>query len=312
MNNKNKNKFKIILIIILLLITTGCTTTLTDKDKKPVKNEVTGQNLTKNIICRPTNKITIKAYEENGVDLQKLPACDDFKITSGKYEGLWTSIFVKPLAFILLFLGRKVGNYAISLIIISILIRLIAFPVTKKTALQSELIKKAQPEMDRIQKKYKDKQDQESMMKQSQEMMKVYKKYNISPMSGCLFSMLQLPLFIAFFEAVQRTPAIFEDKFLGLQLGTTPSVGIGNATFYSYAILMILIAITTFYSFKMNSTGNMKDPSMKMMPVMMSIMIIITAFFMPSGLGIYWVTSNAFTIIQNILVKRSKQVNGKA
>ncbi len=311
MKRKN-NKFRIIIVLILLLIATGCTTTLTDKNKQPVKNKETGQNLTKNIICQPTNKITIKAYEKNGVDIEKLPPCDKFKITSGKYEGLWTSIFVKPLAFVLILLGKQIGNYAISLIIISLIIRLIAFPITKKTALQSELIKKAQPELDRIQKKYKDKQDQEAMIKQNQEMLMIYKKYNINPMSGCLFSMLQLPLFIAFFEAVQRTPAIFEDKFLGLQLGTTPAVGISQATFYAYLILIILIALTTYFSFKMNVTGNMSDPSMKMMPLMMSVMIVITAIFMPSGLGIYWITSNICTIVQNILVKRSKEANGKA
>ena len=150
------------------------------------------------------------------------------------------------------------------------------------------------------------------MIKQNQEMMMVYKKYNISPMSGCLFSMLQLPLFIAFFEAVQRTPAIFEGKFLGLQLGTTPSVGISTSTFIVYIVLVILIGATTFYSFKMNSTGNMQDPSMKMMPIYMTATIVVMAVFMPSALGIYWVTSNAFTIIQNILVKRSKEANGKA
>ena len=105
---------------------------------------------------------------------------------------------------------------------------------------------------------------------------------------------------------------IFEDKFIGLQLGTTPSVGITSPTFYAYLLLMIFIAATTFFSFKMNSTGNMEDPNMKMMPIMMSGMIIVTALFMPSGLGIYWVTSNIFTIIQNILVKRSKKANGKA
>jgi len=131
-------------------------------------------------------------------------------------------------------------------------------------------------------------------------------------MAGCLFAMLQLPIFIAFFEALQRTPVIFEDKFLGLQLGTTPNVGIAGSVFYAYLILMILIAGTTFFSFKMNSTGNMQEPSMKMMPTMMTIMIVFTAIFMPTGLGIYWVTSNLFTIGQNILVKRSKEVNGKA
>ena len=307
-----KKKIKIIVILLLLLITTGCTTTLVGKNDKPVTNKSTGQNLTENIICKPTNKENIKLYKENGVKINKLPDCDDFKITSGKYEGLWTSIFVKPLAFILLWLGRVVGNYAVSLIIISIIIRLIAFPITRKTALQSELMKKAQPEIEKITKKYKDKQDQESMMRQSQEMMMVYKKYNISPMTGCIFAMLQLPLFIAFFEAVQRTPAIFEDKFLSLHLGTTPMVGITSTAFIAYIILMLLIAATTFYSFKMNLTGTPTDPSMKMMPIMMSMIIIITALFMPSALGIYWVTSNLLTIIQNIVVKRSKEVHVKA
>ena len=59
------------------------------------------------------------------------------------------------------------------------------------------------------------------------------------------------------------------------------------------------------------SSAMTDDPTMKMMPTMMTIMIIVTSIFMPSGLGIYWVTSNLFTIVQNYLVKRSK-ANGKA
>ena len=312
MKQKQQNKIKLIIVLVLLLITTGCTTTLTDKNKKPVRNEVTGQNLTKNIICQPTTKETIKLYKENGVKVDKLPKCENFKITSGKYEGLWTSLFVKPLAFVLIFFGKNVGNYAVSLIILTLIIRLLAYPVTKKTALQSELIKKAQPELDRLKNKYKNKTDQESMMKQQQEMMMIYKKHNINPLSGCLFSFLQLPLFIAFFEAVQRTPAIFEDKFLTLQLGTTPSVGIFTSHWLAYAIIILLIGGSTYYSLRMNSTANMTDPTMKMMPTMMTVMLVLTGIFMPSGLGIYWVTSNIFTIVQNIIVKRSEEVNGKA
>jgi YidC/Oxa1 family membrane protein insertase len=299
-------------MFLLLISMTGCTKQLTDSNNKAVKNETTGQTLTKNILCKPTNKETIKIYEDNKVNLKKLPECKNFKITSGKYEGLWTSIFVKPLAFVLLKLGMIVKNYGISVILISILIRLIAFPLTKKAALQSEVMKKAQPELNKIQKKYANKKDQDSMMKQNQEIMAIYKKYGINPMAGCLFAFIQLPIFVAFFEAVQRTPVIFEDKFLGLQLGTTPAVGITTTTLYSYIILMIIIAVTTFLSFKMNSMGNMDDPSMKMMPIMMSGMIIITAVFMPTGLGIYWVTSNIFTIVQNTLLKRRKDNHGKA
>ena len=309
---KNAKKIKIVIILMLLLLTTGCTKTLTNENKQAVKNERTGQTLTENILCKPTNKETIKLYEKNGVELNKIPECKNFKVNSGKYEGLWTGLFVKPLAFLLIWLGNLVKNNAISIIVVSLAIRLIAFPLTKKTAMQSELIKKAQPELTRIQKKYENKQDQESLIKQNQEIMMVYQKYKINPISGCLFAFIQLPIFIAFFEAIQRTPVIFEDKFLGLQLGTTPIVGLGTASLFSYIILMIIIAATTYLSFKFNSTGNMEDPAMKMMPTMMSVMIIVTALFMPSGLGIYWATSNLFTIGQNLLVKRSKEVNGKA
>ncbi len=310
---KNKNlKRKVFLILVILLLTTGCTKTLTDSKNKPVTNKHTGQNLTANILCKPTDKTNIKLYKENGVKINKLPDCDKFKINSGKYEGLWNSIFVKPLSYILLKLGKIVGNYAISLIIISLIIRLIAFPLTRKTAMQSELMKKAQPEINRIQNKYKDKKDQESMTKQSQEMMMIYKKYNINPMSGCLFSFMQLPLFIAFFEAVQRTPAIFEGKFLGLQLGTTPMVGFSSSTFIAYIIIILMIGFTTYFTFKFSTAPNTMDPSMKMMPTMMVVMIIVMGLFMPSALGIYWVTTNLFTIVQNILVKRSKSLNGKA
>ena len=309
---KKNNKIKVLIIIMLLILTTGCTQVLTDGHKKAVKNEVTGQTLTKNILCKPTNKKTTEIYKKYKVKIEKLPECKDFKINSGKYEDLWSTIFVKPLAYILLVIGRLVKNYGLSLIIVSLIIRLIAYPITKKTAMQSEIMKKAQPEINKIQKKYEGKQDQESMMKQNQEIMAIYKKYNMNPMSGCIFAMLQLPIFIAFFEAVQRTPVIFEDKFLGLQLGTTPSVGVTSNMWFAYALLIILIGATTFFSFKMNATGNMQDQSMKLMPIMMTGMIILTGIFMPTGLGIYWVTSNIFTIVQNMIVKRSKKLNGKA
>ena len=302
-------KIRIVLIILLLIISTGCTKTLKDSNKNPVKNKLTGQNLTKNILCQPTDKKTIELYKKNKVEINKLPKCSEFKATTGKYEGLWTSIFIKPLAFILLWLGKIVKNNGISLIIVSLIIRLIAYPITKKTALQSEQMKKAQPEIKKIQNKYKDKQDQESMMKQSQEMMMLYKKYNISPMAGCIFSMIQLPLFIAFLEAVQRTPAIFEDKLIGLQLGTTPTIGITTSTWFMYFLIIILVGGTTFYTFKMNMAGNNQDPNMKMMPIYMTITIVIMAFVMPSALGIYWITSNLFTIVQSIIVKRSKEAN---
>lgn len=308
---KKQNRKKWIIIALVLLLTTGCTTTLKGEDKKVVTNPETGQNLTGNILCQPTDEKTRELYTTNGVDLNQYPKCEDFTPTSGGYEGLWSNIFVKPLAFVIMWISQFVNSSTLSLVIVTLLIRLVAYPLTNKTAVQSELIKKAQPELDRLEKKYANKNDQDSLMKKSQEMTMIYKKYNINPLSGCLFGFIQLPLFFAFLEAINRLPAIFEEHFLTMQMGTTPWIGLFTKHNFVYLILVIIIGVTTYLSMSMNKTNaatSDADP-MKSMTKMMSVMIIIMSFFMPAALGIYWIVSNGFTILQNTIVKRSKKVN---
>lgn len=307
MKNKNGKKW-IILLLIMVLFTSGCTKTLKGEDKKVVTNPETGQSLTENILCQPTNEETRKKYEENGIDLNSLPKCEEFKVTSGGYEGLWTSLFVKPLAWAILFIEKYVGNAAIALIITSLLIRLIAYPITRKTAMQSELLKQAQPELDRLEKKYQNRTDQEALFKKSQEMTMIYKKYNINPVSGCIFGFIQLPLFIGFLEAINRVPTLFEGDFLTLQLGTTPWIGMFTNHNYLYIILIILVGVSTYFSFSLNKTASTSenDP-MKNMTTTMTVMIIVMSFFMPTALCIYWFTTNMFTVAQNLIVKRSKK-----
>lgn len=305
------NKKKILIVLMLLvLLTTGCTKSLENKDGKVVKNPVTGQSLTENILCKPTDKETLKLYEKNGVKVEKLPECDNYKFNSGKDEGLWTNVFVKPLAWVILAIGNLVNNYGLSLIITSLAIRFISYPITKKTAMQSELLAKAKPELDKLEKKYENKQDQESLLKKSQEMGLIYKKYNISPASGCIYAFLQLPIFIAFLEAINRVPAIFEDTFLGLQLGTTPFTAF-KAGNYWYLILVLILGVVTYFSFKLNISSAQNEQT-KTMNRSMVIMIIVMSLFMTAALDIYWLTSNIFTVIQNLLVKRRKDVNEKA
>ena len=314
---KNKKIYKILIIIVLTIFLTGCTKPLRTKNNKSITHPQTGQTLTANILCKPTNKKTIEIYQKNekrlkkeySVNYDKLPDCNKYKIMANGYEGIWTTFFVQPLAWVILKIGNIVKSYGLSLIITSLIIRLIVFPLTKKMAMQSELLKEAQKEMKRIEKKYENKTDQASMMKKSQEMSMVYKKHGINPMSSCLSSFIQIPLFFAFFEAINRTPAIFEETFLHLQLGTTPMVAMSKGN-YIYIILVILIGITTYISFKMSSQDNAATQNMKNMPVMMTIMIVFMGIFMSAALGIYWITTNLFIIFQNILVKRSKK-NGK-
>lgn len=304
MTLKNK-KIKILLLIFCLFTLTGCTKILKDSDNKPVRNPETGQTLTKNIICKPTNEITINTYKENDINIDKLPTCNKFTPLNN-YENLWTSIFVKPLAWLLIKIGHALKNYGLSVIVTCLLIRFLLFPFTKKTAMQSELIKEAQPELNKLEKKYANKNSVEDQNKKAQEMMLIYQKYKINPVSGCLLAFIQLPLLLAFYEAINRTPAIFEDTLLGFNLGTTPWIGIKNGE-YIYILLVILIFLATFFSFR----KTMKDQSaqaMNMKGTLYFMLAIITysSFTIASAVGIYWITSNVFTIVQNLMVERKK------
>ena len=312
MKKKINNVTKILVLVLMIFSLSGCTKYLKTDDGKQVKNETTGQVLTKNILCKPTDKEIIKIYESynksvkksSKVDLKKLEECSTMKI-NGKYESLWTNIFVKPLAWVIIKIGNLVKSYGLSLILVTILIRAIVMPITLKTAKQSKNMQKAKPELEKLEKKYQNKNDQEAMMQKSQEMMMIYKKYGINPMSGCLFSFIQIPLFFAFYEAIGRIPVIFEETFLGFQLGTSPLTAVLNGKFH-YIIFIVLIAAATYFSFKLNSNV-MSDEQAKQMKLMQNIMVVmmtITAFSISSGIAIYWVTSNVFTIVQNLIVKR--------
>ena len=317
---KLKKISRVVVVFLLVFLLTGCTKQLTiEKTKnngKKTKTVVrytegknaTGQSLTKNILCRPENKELVSLYNKNGVKTNKLSKCSSYVPKITKKEGLWDNIFIKPLSWAILRLGYFVKNFGLAVMIAGLLIRLILLPFTKKSVMQSENMKKAQPELQKLEKKYENKaDDKDAMMKKSQEMMAIYKKYNISLFRGCLVAFIQLPLFIAFLEAINRTPAIFEGKFLGLQLGTTPWFGISNGNFW-YIIIPIIVFVVTFFSLK--NTGSQMDTSQmgagstKMMMNMMVIIITISSFQLSTAIGLYWIVSSLFTVIQNELVKK--------
>lgn len=325
---KSKNFIKIFLMLIIVVSLTGCTKMLKNENEEVVQNKDTGQNLTANILCKPTDETILKLYEENNkaieeglengdskadkeniVDIDSLESCSEMKVFSKTSDGLWTTIFVKPLAIVIIKLGELVKSYGLAIIIATLLIRAIAWPFTKKQAMQSENLKEAKPELDKLEKKYANKQDQESMMMKSQEMMAIYKKHNINPTSGCLFSFIQIPLFFAFYEAISRIPVIFEETFLGFQLGTSPLIAVTKGE-YHYLIFIVLIAAATYFSFKLNSGASMskeQEQQSKTMSKVMIVMMTFTSFSISSGIAIYWITSNVFTIFQNLLVKKIKK-----
>ncbi len=330
-----KNNKKILFtILILVLALTGCTKQLKDADGKVIQSEKTKQVLVENILCQPEElkeeynkaieqkkKDYKKMYEDGDLskndykaktkallDIDKLPECKKISIVEGGYETLWTSVFIKPLAWVIVNIGKLLwSNYGLAIIVITILIKLVLMPLTLKSMKQSESIKQAQPKLNKIEKKYANKTDQESMMMKSNEMMAVYKEYKINPMSGCLIGFLQIPLFFAFYEALNRLPILFEGKFLWFHMGMTPLAAAGEGYWY-YLILPIIVGLVTYFSFKMNNNNMSGEQAnqMKMMFNIMIVMIFITSFSMSVAIIIYWITNSILTILQNLLVKRSK------
>jgi YidC/Oxa1 family membrane protein insertase len=304
-------KIKVIVIALLFLLCTGCTQTLKD-GKEVVTNKETGQTLTANILCKPEDKKLLETYEKYDkklqVSLDKLPSCKSFTPNKLKYQGLWESLFVKPLAWLILKLGYLIKNMGISVMVIGLLIRILMLPLQIKTVKQSENMKKIQPEIAKIEKKYQNKTDNDSLMMKSQETMMLYKKYNINPLSSCLLAFIQLPIFFAFLEAINRVPAIFEGSFLGMNLGMTPSTGIANQN-YIYIVLIVLIIGTTYLSFR-NSTAqqNSGNPEMaqqmKMMTVFMIFTISLASFSLPTAIALYWIVTNGFAVVQNAIIKK--------
>lgn len=329
-----KNKKLLIAVLTSVLLLTGCTKQLKDADGKVVKDETTKQTLVENVLCQPNElrktyedaiekkqldykkkyedgDLSKKDYEKktkNILDIDKLPVCTEISVVEGGYESFWTSVFVKPLAWVIVNVGKILGSsYGLAIIVVTLLIKLILFPVTYKSLKQSESIKEAQPKLQKIEKKYANKTDQQSMMMKSNEMMAVYKEYKINPISGCLMGFLQIPLFFAFYEALYRLPILFESKFLGLHMGMTPIAGAEAGSWY-YLILPILVGVVTYFSFKMNKNSMSGDQAkqMNMMFNIMIVMIFITSFSMSTAIIFYWVTNSLFTIIQGLLMKSKR------
>lgn len=308
-----KNKFMMVILVCVLLLTSGCGSNKYIKDDKGkiVTYEQTGQMLEKDILCLPEKDGELyniyKEYQDQlNIDFDKLPSCEQFKINSNESTGLWELLFVKPLAYLILKLGNLVGNLGISLILIGLAIRIVLLPFTIKSTKQTMNMKKAQPDIERIERKYRGRTDNDSLMAKSQETMLVYKKYKVNPMIGCLMAFIQLPLFFAFLQAIYRTPAIYEETLLSFNLGMTPAVGISNGN-YLYLLLLALIAVSTYFSFRqtMNQTAGQTPEMQKQMKIMLWVMLVIITYAslsLPTALGFYWIVTYAFIAIQNIII----------
>jgi YidC/Oxa1 family membrane protein insertase len=220
----------------------------------------------------------------------------------------WTDIIAKPLLYVLRFFENFLHNYGLAIIVLTILVKILFWPLTHKSYKSMGEMKKLQPRLMKLKEKYKN--DRQAM---NREMMTLYRTYKINPMSGCLPMIIQLPVFFALFRvlgsAIELRHAPFflwiDDLSAPDRLFSFPfSVPLMSPP-YGIPVLTLLMGASMFLQQKMTPAPG--DPAQAKM--MMFLPLIFTFFFInfPSGLVLYWLVNNLISIGQQYhIIKRSK------
>jgi YidC/Oxa1 family membrane protein insertase len=209
-------------------------------------------------------------------------------------EGFWNRYIVYPLSWLITYVANLTNeNYGLSIIVVTILIRLVILPLMIKQTQNAKAMQALQPELQALREKYSSK-DQKTQQKLQQETMALFQKHGVNPLAGCFPILIQMPILIGFYHAIMRTQEIANHTFLWFDLGKHDP----------YYILPIVAGITTFIQQKIMMAGTEnQNPQMAMMLWIMPVMIVIFAINFPAALSLYWVVGNIFMIIQTIFIK---------
>jgi len=244
---------------------------------------------------------------------------------------LWSSLG-DIFANIIVFLYGFTHNYGIAIILMTVIIRVILYPLMQKQMVSMREMQKIQPLMKEVQDKYKN--DKERLNK---ELMALYKEHKVNPMSGCLPLLIQMPILILLFQVLRKfkyyipnteiidggflwiankVPVLIDGKLTDIaglaaseQLIHLPGNGIFGI--HALGILPFLIGGSMYIQQKMTSPGGAtgkgggsSEQTQKMMTIMMPLMIGFMSFSLPSGLTLYWFTSTLLGIGQQYLINK--------
>lgn len=229
---------------------------------------------------------------------------DDQGITrlSNAIDWGWFEFFEVPIFKLLDWLFKQVGNFGVAIMVLTLIIRALMFPIAQRQFGSMAQMRLVQPKMKALQERYKD-----DKPKQQQELMKLYKDEKINPLAGCLPIVIQIPIFYALYKVLMLTIEMRHQPFIlwikdlsapdplhilnlfGLLPFTPPSI-------LSIGILAVILGITMFLQFRLNpqATDPVQQQVFKIMPWL--FMFIMAPF--AAGLLLYWITNNLLSIAQ--------------
>lgn len=217
----------------------------------------------------------------------------------------WFTIVALPLLQLLRFLYRFTGNHGVDIILLTVLIKLLFYPLTKKSFQSMKAMQKLQPEMERIKEAYKDKPEQ-----MNQAVMEMYRKHKVNPLGGCLPMFLQLPVFIGLYNALLNAVELRHAPFVGWiqDLSAPDRLGDFQLPFVTGAgipVLTLIMGASMLVQQKMTPTTT-ADPMQQRMMMLMPVVFTFMFINFPAGLTLYWLVNNILTIGQQYLINRQE------
>jgi len=218
----------------------------------------------------------------------------------------WFKIIEKPIFYYLDWLFRMVGNFGVAIMLLTVTIRGLMFPIAQRQFASMANMRAIQPKMKAIQDRYKD-----DKLRQQQEIMALYKAEKVNPVAGCLPTLLQIPVFYALYKVLMLTiemrhqPFVAWIKDLSAPDPLTPVNLFGllaftPPAFLAIGIVPILLGISMYFQFKLNPAP--MDATQKQVFAIMPWMLMFVMAPFAVGLQVYWITSNVLTILQQKLL----------
>ena len=206
----------------------------------------------------------------------------------------------RPLVFCLLWIHSYIGNFGWAIILLTIALNVVLFPLRLKQQVSMLKMQKIQPQMRRLQDQYKKLKATDPRRAQVQaEMMNLYKEHGVNPMGGCLPLVLQMPLLFGFYSALAYSIELRRAPWmLWVQDLSQP-----DYVFHTIPVLALIMAVSMFIQQRLTPTTNV-DPAQAKMMMVMPVMFTFMFWSQSSGLVLYWLTSNVIGIVQQIFINK--------
>lgn len=216
----------------------------------------------------------------------------------------WFSAIARPMLEALIFLERYVGNFGVAILLLTLGVRVLFYPVNKRQAHAMKAMQKVQPELKKIQEKYKD--DRETL---NREMMELYRRHKVNPLSGCLPMVVQIPVFLGLYNALMQAIELRHAPFIGWMTDLSQPDRLGSLAIPFVSppgIPVMTLFMGASMVLQQRMTPSMGDPAQQKMMMLMPVVFTVMFVNFPSGLVLYWFTNNLLSIAQQYHTNRQR------